>query len=149
MGKYEPLADYLREIKDDSWDASFADIEGILRAPLPPSAREHRAWWANQHRGNHSQAKGWLSAGWETREIDQRRGRIRFERTRPGSQRSEVASDQDLWDQAERMCGITNRAELERAAVTALIQREAGRRLAALGGSMPDAWAAPRGQIEE
>ena len=38
---------------------------------LPPSARLHRPWWANQSGGNgHSQALAWTAAGWETAEVD-------------------------------------------------------------------------------
>jgi hypothetical protein len=147
MGKYEPLADYLREIKDDSWDASFAEIESILQTSLPASAREHRAWWANQYRGNHSQAKGWIDAGWETREIDQRRGRVRFERTRDGGRRDRTISDHELWKQAELISGVKDRSELERMVLTEFIQREAGRQLAALGGTMPNATTAPRRRV--
>lgn len=144
MGKYEPLADFLKEFKGDAWDASFSEIEKILRFKLPPSAHEHRAWWANQYRGNHSQANGWIEAGWETREIDQRSGRVRFERTKRAGRKDRLLSDHELWLQAERISGITDRKELERAAVTALVQREAARSLALMGGTMPDAAAPPR-----
>jgi hypothetical protein len=134
MSKYQPLADFLKDFRGAEWNATFADIERVLGFRLPPSAHEHRAWWANQFKGHHSQAKGWIEAGWVTREIDQRRGLVRFERrSRQG------ASDTDaLWRQAERMTGVRDRAELEKLAVNALIHREAGRALAALGGTMPD-----------
>jgi len=140
MGKYQPLADFLKDFRGEEWDASFAEIERILGFRLPPSAHEHRAWWANQFKGHHSQAKGWIDAGWVTREIDQRRGRIRFERTQGKTQNS----CEELWSQAQRMTGIKDRADLERAALNALIQREAGRYLANLGGSMPGFTAAER-----
>jgi hypothetical protein len=144
MGKYEPLADFLRGFKEDSWEASFSDIERILGFTLPPSAREHRAWWANQYRGHHSQAKAWVDSGWATREIDLRKGRVRFERTRSGGRRDRGLEDHDRWLEAERITGITDRAELERAAIAALLEREASRILARMGGSMQSAAAAPR-----
>lgn len=144
MGKYQPLADFLATVPDDSWDATFAEIERILRFKLPPSAHEHRAWWANQFRGHHSQAKAWIDAGWETREIDQQRGRVRFERVKNHKRAGRAVADDDLWDQAARISGIRDRNALERAAVSALLQREAGRALALMGGTMPDAAAPPR-----
>lgn len=30
MGKYRPLADFLATVPDDSWDATFAEIEGFF-----------------------------------------------------------------------------------------------------------------------
>lgn len=146
MGKYQPLADFLKDFNGDSWDATFAEIESILRFKLPPSAHEHRAWWANQFRGHHSQAKGWIEAGWETREIDQRRGRVRFERTKHAGRGDRTLADHELWKQAAQISGITDRKELERAAVSALLQRVAGQALARMGGSMPDAAAGSRGR---
>lgn len=58
--------------------------------------------------------------------------------------RTTVTLDDDLVAQAEKYTGITERSALLRAALTALVQREAARRLALLGGSDPDAEAAPR-----
>jgi len=140
MGKYEPLGDHLRTIRDDRWNASF---ERILGFRLPSSAREHRAWWSNHSGGNHSQAAVWVKAGWETRDIDQKRERIRFERVRPRGQ-TVRQSAADLWAEAARLTGIKDRSELEGAAVRALIQREAARALVLMGGSDPGATAAPR-----
>jgi len=147
MGKYEPLARYLRSRDDDSWSATFADIERALGFELPRSAREHRAWWANQKDGNHSQAAGWQTAGWETRDVDLRRGLVRFERRshspvsgRPAAE----AGGADLWEKAEAVTGIADRDELIERALLALIQREAAQALIRLGGSDPNAKAAPR-----
>lgn len=134
MGKYEPLANFLKDFDGKSWDASFAEIESVLGFKLPPSAHAHRAWWANQFKGHHSQAKGWIEAGWVTSDIDQRRGRVRFERRSSGFRKS----NDDIWRHAERMTGIVDRAELEKAAVKALIQAHAARMLATMGGTMPD-----------
>ena len=143
MGKYEPLSRYLAGIDQDSWDASFGEIERILGFELPPSAHEHRAWWANNRRGNHSQTEGWLVAGWETRVVDQPAQRIRFERTsrHPTNARRPL---RDLWRQAAELSGIADHEELERRAVTTFIHLEAGRQLAAMGGTMPDLQVPPR-----
>ena len=147
MGKYEPLARYLKLHPDDTWNATFAEIEDKLGASLPRSAREHRAWWANQANGNHSQAAGWQGAGWETREVDLRRGLVRFERKRGAKAAPSPASRQvhgALWERARELTGIDDRDALIEVALTALIRREAGRRLIALGGTMPDFTAPPR-----
>jgi len=55
----------------------FGEIEGILGFPLPPSAREHRPWWANDP--SHSYTV-WLELGWETRDVDMRSERVTFAR---------------------------------------------------------------------
>ena len=51
--------------------------------------------------------------------------------------RTTVNIDDELLAAAERYTGITERAALVRAALHALVEREAARRLARLGGSMP------------
>lgn len=62
-GKYTPLNTHLMSLPEaqQSETLSFAAIEQILKARLPPSARSHvEVWWAN---GGHSQADAWLNAG--------------------------------------------------------------------------------------
>lgn len=147
MGKYEPLARYLKSLPDNSWNATFAQIEEKLGFALPRSARDHRAWWSNQRNGNHSQTAGWQLAGWETRDVDLKRGIVRFERTQnpPSPARNRAPTSRPaLIAQASGLSGIKDPDELIDAALAAFIQREAGRRLVALGGTMPDAEAAPR-----
>jgi Arc/MetJ family transcription regulator len=58
--------------------------------------------------------------------------------------RTTIALDDDLLKKAERYTGITEKAALVRLALHRLVQQEAARRLAALGGSDPKASAAPR-----
>ncbi|MDQ6434943.1 type II toxin-antitoxin system VapB family antitoxin [Mesorhizobium sp. LHD-90] len=58
--------------------------------------------------------------------------------------RATVSIDDELLAKAEQYTGISKRSALIREALTALIQREAARRLARLGGSDADAKAAPR-----
>ncbi|MBX3529161.1 MAG: type II toxin-antitoxin system VapB family antitoxin [Rhizobiaceae bacterium] len=52
--------------------------------------------------------------------------------------------DDTLLRDAEELTGNTNRTALLRAVLKALVQRETARRLARLGGSDPNAEAAPR-----
>jgi Arc/MetJ family transcription regulator len=58
--------------------------------------------------------------------------------------RSTLNIDDHLVEEARRLTGITEKTSLVRAGLEALIAREIGRRLAALGGTQPDFEAAPR-----
>jgi Arc/MetJ family transcription regulator len=51
--------------------------------------------------------------------------------------RTTVTLDDDLLATAQEYTGVTEKSVLIREALTALVQREAARRLAALGGSQP------------
>jgi Arc/MetJ family transcription regulator len=50
---------------------------------------------------------------------------------------------------AQEYTGVMEKTALVRVALKALIEREASRRLAALGGSMPDASAPPRRRTDD
>jgi Arc/MetJ family transcription regulator len=52
--------------------------------------------------------------------------------------RATVALDDELVRKAQEFSGVTGRTALLREALKALIHVEASRRLAALGGTMPD-----------
>lgn len=58
--------------------------------------------------------------------------------------RTTLALDDELVAKAQAYTGIKEKSRLIDEALKSLVQREAARRLAALGGSDPDAWAAPR-----
>ena len=58
--------------------------------------------------------------------------------------RTTIALDDNLLQQAQEFTGLTEKAALIREALKALIEREAARRLAALGGAMPDLEDIPR-----
>jgi hypothetical protein len=142
MGKYEPLTHYLENQAVETWEASFSDVERILGFPLPRSAREYAAWWANQEPG-HSQTRGWRDAGWETGNVDLAARKVRFRRRRRGARpgvsgAKGCAPDAELWNKAHRLSGIEDRDTLIAAALTALIRREAAKQLSAMGGTMPD-----------
>ncbi|MBP1804681.1 DUF7662 domain-containing protein [Rubellimicrobium aerolatum] len=78
VSKYDPLSAYLSGPGPSSRRLSFTEIEEILGFALPPSAREHGPWWANDR--THTQAKAWLSIGWETAEWDITSERVTFRR---------------------------------------------------------------------
>ena len=58
--------------------------------------------------------------------------------------RTTLALDDELLAKAEAYTGIREKSALIREALRALIEREASRRLARLGGSEPDLAAIPR-----
>ena len=58
--------------------------------------------------------------------------------------RTTITLDDDLIEEASRATGIEGRTELLREGLKVLIEREAYRRLAALGGSMPSLKPTPR-----
>ncbi|HKR38198.1 MAG TPA: type II toxin-antitoxin system VapB family antitoxin [Paraburkholderia sp.] len=58
--------------------------------------------------------------------------------------RTTMALDDDLIARAQDYTGLSDKTALVREALQALIEREAARRLAALGGSQPGITAAPR-----
>ena len=60
--------------------------------------------------------------------------------------RTTLTLDDDLWLKAQQLSGLTERGQLIREALLALIQRESALRLAALGGSDPDLQPIPRRQ---
>jgi len=61
--------------------------------------------------------------------------------------RTTLALDDELVRQATEYTGITEKAALVRKALQTLIEREASRRLAALGGTMPDLKPIPRRRV--
>jgi Arc/MetJ family transcription regulator len=52
--------------------------------------------------------------------------------------RTTITLDNELIRTAQEFTGITEKTALVREALKSLVQREAARRLAALGGTMPD-----------
>lgn len=95
-GKYHRLYAHLKSLAASEWRASFSDIETVLGFALPPSARLHRPWWANQSaNGGHSQALAWGAAGWETAEVDLDAETLVLRRQLPEPARA-LALD-DLW----------------------------------------------------
>ncbi len=75
--KYDPLKDYLKASDQTAVPLSFEQIEQILGAPLPASARKHAAWWSNNPT-NHANAKAWLEAGYASQQVDLRSERLVF-----------------------------------------------------------------------
>ena len=62
--------------------------------------------------------------------------------------RTTIALDDELVSRAQDYTGLSEKSALVREALKALIEREAARRLAALGGSQPGITSAPRRRQE-
>lgn len=81
MAKYDPLLEYLEGATRSPITLSFREVERLLNATLPVSARKHAAWWSNEPVGSHVQARAWMDAGWVAR-VDIAGQSVEFRRTR-------------------------------------------------------------------
>jgi uncharacterized protein DUF6884 len=66
MGKYDPLRDYLAGRSGDEVRMTFSDVECLV-GRLPASARDYRAWWANDSK---VEAQAWRAAGWHVQSVN-------------------------------------------------------------------------------
>ena len=80
-GRYAKLAVWLqkRAASEDRLERTFADIEEILGSALPPSARDHRSWWANDS-VSHPWSRLWLEVGWRVHSINLSKQTVVFAR---------------------------------------------------------------------
>jgi hypothetical protein len=80
--KYLPLAKYLLTCPKNqrTVELKFREIEQIIGSPLPPAARRHAAWWANEEgETRHVQANAWMAIGWRVH-ADRSISKATFER---------------------------------------------------------------------
>ena len=95
-GKYRRLYAHFCGLRSQEWSASFVEVEAVISFHLPASARLHRAWWANQSRGNgHSHTLAWTMAGWETAQVDMEAETLLFRRKHP--ERVGARSLDEVW----------------------------------------------------
>ena len=92
--KYRPLQHLLRDCEQPRLTLSFHRIEQIIGVGLPPSARKHQAWWANNRHG-HSHCRAWLEAGWRTENLNIPGEKVDFVRA---SRRSKGADEGPIPD---------------------------------------------------
>ena len=78
MSKYSPLGEHLRAQQSDSCVLTFSQVEEIIGAPLPASARRREQWWGNDK--THTQACSWMQAGWKVRQPRLIREQVCFSR---------------------------------------------------------------------
>ena len=62
---------------------TFAEIERIVGAKLPPSARKHRPWWSN-NASNSVITHAWRNAGYKTAQVDMAGETLVFEKSDDG-----------------------------------------------------------------
>ena len=58
--------------------------------------------------------------------------------------RTTIAIEDELFAKAQKYAGVTEKSAVVRMALKALVEREAARRLARMGGTQPDAKVPPR-----
>ena len=94
--KYQPLGEYLAALPSTTNDItlSFAQVEKIIDATLPPSATTYREWWANQERG--ARAPHWSDAGFKVYHADLKRQIVRFKRLAPANERPRALTLQQV-----------------------------------------------------
>ena len=85
--RYTPLAVYLQTLPldRDKEEISFEDIELLIGGRLPPYARQHRSWWANDST-RHVQSIQWLGAGWRVSSVNMSGERVVFSRIKEREQ---------------------------------------------------------------
>jgi hypothetical protein len=99
MTKYAPLSEFLNHQPLDEIRLGFGEVEKILGAPLPRSAYEHQAWWANNPEG-HSHSRAWHDAGWKTENLNIAGRAVSFRRVRKlgvPTTSATTATASDLW----------------------------------------------------
>jgi hypothetical protein len=63
--KYDPLRLHLKRATTSSIVLTFAEIERVIGAGLPPTAAKRSEWWANETSpaSRHVQCQAWRDAG--------------------------------------------------------------------------------------
>ncbi len=83
MGKYNRLGEFLRSQRAKEVPMTFAEIERVIGAKLPPNSPQYPAWWSNNP-SNNVMTKVWLAAGFRTEQVDIKGRKVVFRRIEPG-----------------------------------------------------------------
>lgn len=86
QNRYAALTDWLAAQREEKILLTFEQAEEIIRSPLPASALQLRAWWANDRVGN-AQSDFWLEAGWKVVYVDLGEKQVIFARIKPAESR--------------------------------------------------------------
>lgn len=78
MGKYDPLFAFLKSQSRSQVKLTFAEVEHVLDARLPASARNYAACWAHERVTTHQHARAWLDTEYETRRLDLNAAAVEF-----------------------------------------------------------------------
>ena len=96
MGKYTRLGEFLRSQRTKEVPMTFAEIERIIGAKLPPNSPQYPAWWSNNP-SNNVMTKVWLAAGFRTEQVDIGARKVVFRRVEQ--------DDSDITTQQARKSG--------------------------------------------
>lgn len=78
---YIQITHYLNENSNRQNIAlTFDEVKKINGGYLPESAYKHQAWWSNSK--SHSEAYGWLNAGYKTSEVNLVAQHVIFQRNK-------------------------------------------------------------------
>lgn len=85
MAKYDPLLCYLKQQASSSLTLSFGEIEAILGAKLPQSARTTKQWWWSDPmpRSSNVQCRAWIGSGYVAELANVGAEQVTFRRGRP------------------------------------------------------------------
>jgi DNA-binding transcriptional regulator YiaG len=75
--KYYSLYTYLHQIDQEHITLTLSEIEALLGASLPSSARRQKAWWSNRSKGA-LQASAWMDAGYQVSDVSLETEQITF-----------------------------------------------------------------------
>ncbi len=75
MSKYQKLANFLSNKKENAITLSFNEIETIIENSLPDSAKKYSVWWSN---GGHSHSETWMNVGFKTTALNLKEQRVTF-----------------------------------------------------------------------
>lgn len=82
MSKYSLFGTYLESLDVNQTTVTFSEFESIISNKLPPTARKHRAWWANAvSDSTHTWANIWLDSGWMVTHLDMVKEYVVFTRS--------------------------------------------------------------------
>jgi hypothetical protein len=79
MGKYDRLGQFLQSQRNKEVPMTFAEIERVIGAKLPPNSPQYPAWWSNNP-SNNVMTKVWLAAGFRTEQVDTAARKVVFRR---------------------------------------------------------------------
>lgn len=85
MAKYDPLSRYLDSKSNSSLTLTFPEIEAIIGARLPPSARAQKEWWWSDPvpESPQVQCRAWVHSGYFTAVISLDTEQVTFRKGRP------------------------------------------------------------------
>jgi len=84
MSKYDRLGEYLRTQRGREVPMTFAEIERVIGAKLPPNSPQYPAWWSNNP-SNNVMTKVWLKSGFRTEQVDVKARKVVFRRVEQNS----------------------------------------------------------------